>query len=112
MSCFLCDELGGTVLWQDEFCRVVRADEPDYPGFLRVILNAHIKEMTDLPTADQQAMMRVVFATEASRNWHLEKAAILPKEPAGFPAQEAPRASAASSTRGTSWARQIASMRP
>ncbi|MFZ3173581.1 MAG: HIT family protein, partial [Thiobacillus sp.] len=34
------------MLWQDDFCRVVLADEPDYPGFLRVILNAHVKEMT------------------------------------------------------------------
>ncbi|MDZ7594730.1 MAG: HIT family protein [Thiobacillus sp.] len=66
MSCPLCDAPGGTLLWQDAFCRVVRADEPDYPGFLRVILNAHVKEMTDLPAADQQALMHVVFATEAA----------------------------------------------
>ncbi|MDP1644324.1 MAG: HIT family protein [Thiobacillus sp.] len=66
MSCLLCDELGGTVLWRDDFCRVVRADEPDYPGFLRVILNAHVKEMTDLPAAGQQALLRVVLATETA----------------------------------------------
>ena len=66
MSCPLCGTPGGTLLWQDDFCRVVRADEADYPGFLRVILNAHVKEMTDLPAADQQALMRVVFATEAA----------------------------------------------
>lgn len=54
------------MLWQDDFCRVVLADEPDYPGFLRVILNAHVKEMTDRPAADQQALMRVVFAAEAA----------------------------------------------
>jgi diadenosine tetraphosphate (Ap4A) HIT family hydrolase len=45
---------------------VVLADEPDYPGFLRVILNTHVKEMTDLPANDQQALMRVVFAAEAA----------------------------------------------
>lgn len=66
MNCPLCDAPGGTLLWQDEFCRVVRADEPDYPGFLRVILNAHVKEMTDLPAADQQTLMNVVLATEAA----------------------------------------------
>ncbi|MDP2112331.1 MAG: HIT family protein [Thiobacillus sp.] len=66
MSCPLCDTPGGTVLWQDDFCRVVLADEPDYPGFLRVILNAHVKEMSDLPAADRQALMRVVFAAEAA----------------------------------------------
>jgi diadenosine tetraphosphate (Ap4A) HIT family hydrolase len=66
LNCPLCDAPGGTALWRDEFCRVVRADEPDYPGFLRVILDAHVKEMTDLPAADQQALMRVVFAVEAA----------------------------------------------
>ena len=66
MSCPLCDTPGGTLLWQDDSCRVVRADEPDYPGFLRVILNAHIKEMSDLSPGDQQALMRVVFAAETA----------------------------------------------
>jgi len=66
LSCPLCDAPGGTLLWQDDFCRVVRADEADYPGFLRVILNTHVKEMTDLAVADQQALMRVVFAAEAA----------------------------------------------
>ncbi|MGK2950767.1 MAG: HIT family protein [Thiobacillus sp.] len=66
MSCPLCDAPGGTLLWQDAFCRVVLADEPDYPGFLRVIVNAHVKEMTDLSAADQQKLMRVVFAAETA----------------------------------------------
>ena len=39
---------GGPVLWQNDLCRVVRVDEPDYPGFCRVILKRHAREMTDL----------------------------------------------------------------
>ena len=66
MNCPLCAAPGGNLIWQDDLCRVILADEPDYPGFLRVILNAHVKEMTDLPAADQQALMRVVFAAEAT----------------------------------------------
>jgi len=66
VSCSLCDSPGGQVLWRDDFCRVVLVDEPDYPGFLRVILNAHVGEMSDLPTADQPKLMRVVFAAEAA----------------------------------------------
>ena len=66
MNCPLCDTPGGTVLWQDDFCRIVLADEPDHPGFLRVILNVHVKEMTDLPAADQQALLRVMMAAEAA----------------------------------------------
>ncbi len=65
-ACPLCDTQGGKVLWQDDFCRVVLADEPDYPGFLRVILNAHVKEMSDLPPAEQRRLLEVVLATESA----------------------------------------------
>ncbi|MBN8766267.1 MAG: HIT family protein [Thiobacillus sp.] len=65
-ACPLCDTPGGTILWQDDFCRVVLADEPDYPGFLRVILNAHVKEMSDLASADQRRLLDVVLAAEAA----------------------------------------------
>lgn len=66
MSCPLCQGEGGEVLWQDGFCRVVWVDEPDYPGFCRVILNEHVKEMTDLPVPRQQRLMGVVFTVEAA----------------------------------------------
>jgi diadenosine tetraphosphate (Ap4A) HIT family hydrolase len=64
MTCPLCDAPGGAVLWQDDFCRVVRADEPDYPGFLRVIVNAHAKEMTDLAPAERSRLMQTVCKVE------------------------------------------------
>lgn len=64
-ACPLCDTSGGTILWQDDFCRIVLADEPDYPGFLRVILAAHVKEMSDLAPAEQQRLLQVVLASEA-----------------------------------------------
>ncbi len=66
MTCPLCATAGGTVLWQDDFCRVVLADEPDYPGFLRVILAAHVKEMSDLPAAVQQRLFEAMLAAEAA----------------------------------------------
>jgi diadenosine tetraphosphate (Ap4A) HIT family hydrolase len=64
-TCELCTSPGGEVLWQDAFCRVVLVDDADYPGFCRVILQAHVKEMSDLSTVQQNRLMRVVFATEA-----------------------------------------------
>lgn len=66
MTCPLCESAGGNVLWRDGLCRVVVADEPDYPGFLRVILNAHVKEMTDLAPADQQTLLVVMLAAESA----------------------------------------------
>ena len=67
--CELCDSPGGELIWQDEFCRVVRVNDQDYPGFCRVILNRHIKEMSDLHESEQERLMRVVFLVEkALRN--------------------------------------------
>lgn len=65
MACELCDTPGGDVLWQDDLCRVVAVDMPDYPGFCRVILNRHMAEMTDLSDAERQRLMHVVFMVEA-----------------------------------------------
>ena len=53
-------------MWRNHLCRVVFAGEPDYPGFMRVVLNAHVKEMTDLAASDRNEVMRVVFAVEAA----------------------------------------------
>lgn len=63
-ACEFCEGPGGAVLWQDDFCRVVRAEEPGYPGFCRVILGRHVREMTDLTPAERSRLMGVVFAVE------------------------------------------------
>ena len=64
MKCELCASPGGTVLWQDARCCVVHVGEADYPGFCRVIWNAHVREMSDLGDADRAHCMRVVLAVE------------------------------------------------
>jgi diadenosine tetraphosphate (Ap4A) HIT family hydrolase len=65
VSCELCASRGGEVLWRDAFCRIVYVDEADYPGFCRVILERHAKEMTDLSASERERLMAAVFATEA-----------------------------------------------
>lgn len=63
-SCELCNTPGGDLVWQDGFCRVVLIRDNAYPGFCRVILDAHVKEMSDLPGNDRERLMAVVFAVE------------------------------------------------
>lgn len=63
-ACEFCASPGGAVLWRDALCRVVRVDEPDYPGFCRVILARHAREMTDLQAGEREALMAVVWAVE------------------------------------------------
>ncbi len=65
-QCPLCDNPGQESLWQDDFCRVILVEDADYPGFCRVILNAHVREMTDLGVAERTRLMAVVFAVEAA----------------------------------------------
>lgn len=64
MSCELCENDGGEILWQSELCRLVLVNDPDYPGFCRVILKRHVAEMTDLGPMGRQHFMAVVLAAE------------------------------------------------
>ncbi len=63
-DCELCRDPGGELIWQDGFCRVVRVEDMDYPGFCRVILTRHVKEMSDLDRHQRERLMSVVFAVE------------------------------------------------
>ena len=65
MDCDLCLGAGGTLLWQNGLCRVVAVDEPGLPGYLRVVLRRHVREMTDLAATERNGLMAVVFAVEA-----------------------------------------------
>jgi diadenosine tetraphosphate (Ap4A) HIT family hydrolase len=65
-GCELCSQDGGTVLHRDHELRIVLVDDADHPGFCRVIWNAHVKEMTDLPPDARARLMRAVFATETA----------------------------------------------
>jgi diadenosine tetraphosphate (Ap4A) HIT family hydrolase len=62
--CELCDNLGGILLWESHDCRVVRVEDADYPGFCRVIWNAHVREMTDLSSDQRRSIMDIVFGVE------------------------------------------------
>ena len=63
-SCVLCAGDGGSAVWRDRALRVVTVDEPDLPGYTRVIWSTHRAEMTELSTAEQTHFMRVVFLVE------------------------------------------------
>ncbi len=63
-ECVFCKSVGGELLWQNALCRIVLVDDPNYVGFCRVILNKHIKEMTDLSEADRIQIMQITFTVE------------------------------------------------
>jgi diadenosine tetraphosphate (Ap4A) HIT family hydrolase len=70
MACDLCTLLaapGPALIWGDHQLSVVAVDEAEYPGFTRVVWNAHVKEMTDLSPAERSRVMDVVWAVESAQ---------------------------------------------
>ena len=67
-NCVLCkDELkpeDGQLIWRGDDCRVILVNDPDLPGFCRVIWNHHVAEMTDLGYGEREHVMSLVFAVE------------------------------------------------
>ena len=69
MACELCEHQqtpAWPLVWQNAQLRVVRVlDAPEFPGFYRVIWNAHAAEFSDLSVAQRQHCMAVVAEVEA-----------------------------------------------
>jgi diadenosine tetraphosphate (Ap4A) HIT family hydrolase len=67
-NCVLCkDELKpeeGQLIWRGDDCRIILVNDPDLPGFCRVIWNRHVGEMTDLSHGERDHLMTLVFAVE------------------------------------------------
>lgn len=71
-DCELCRSEGGTIVLANEWLRVVLVDEPNYPGYARVIWNDHVREMTELEDSERDRFMRTVFAVESAQREVLE----------------------------------------
>jgi diadenosine tetraphosphate (Ap4A) HIT family hydrolase len=67
-NCVLCKEdlkpEEGQLIWRGDDCRVILVNDPDLPGFCRVIWNRHVSEMTDLSYGEREHLMALVFAVE------------------------------------------------
>ena len=67
-NCTLCKEdlkpEEGELIWRGDNCRVILMNDPDLPGFCRVIWNYHIAEMSDLTYSEREHLMTLVFAVE------------------------------------------------
>jgi diadenosine tetraphosphate (Ap4A) HIT family hydrolase len=63
-ACELCEQDGGLLLWRSEKLRVIRVIDANFPGFYRVIWNAHVAEWTDLVPADRSLLMQTVAKVE------------------------------------------------
>lgn len=63
-DCPLCQSAGGQLVFEHSKFRVIWADEPLYPGFLRLVWQSHVREFSDLPEPDQLLCMNAVVLLE------------------------------------------------
>lgn len=75
-GCELCEHAGGALVLANEWLRVVLVDDPDFPGFARVIWNDHVREMTDLDARAQCRLLETAFAVERAQREVLKPAKI------------------------------------
>lgn len=64
-NCVLCTTPGGALVWQGARLRVIRADEPGFPAFYRVVWTDHAAEFSDLSRDERVLCMEVVAAVES-----------------------------------------------
>lgn len=63
-GCVLCTQATGVPLWQDAAWRVIRAEEPDFPAFYRVIACHHVAEFSALLAPERARCMDIVCSIE------------------------------------------------
>lgn len=63
--CPLCTPTDEDILYLADLYRIIAVNDPAWPGFCRVILNAHHAEITDLRDEHRAALMKAVYATES-----------------------------------------------
>lgn len=63
-ECHFCKQDGGRILYRNDLFRIILVDDKDYPGYLRVVLNRHVKELTDLDDTDNLQVYRAVISCE------------------------------------------------
>ncbi len=65
-TCPLCVFHHPQEIWRDSLVYVIDASNKDLPGYIRVILTRHVKEMMDLSDSERHHVMRGVFCIESA----------------------------------------------
>ena len=63
-GCELCELAASSKVAANDRFSVILANEPNYPGFARVIWNEHVREVSDLPDADRLLLNEAVWKLE------------------------------------------------
>ncbi len=65
MSCELCDlSIKENVIFSNRLFRIVHVYDVYYPGFIRLILNRHVKELSELTTDELSLVFEAIVKIE------------------------------------------------
>ncbi len=70
-ACPLCGPQAQTEVVRTDKFRVIRVDDPDFPGYFRLIWNEHVKENSDLSEEDRLILWRALCEIERIMNEEL-----------------------------------------
>lgn len=70
-GCPLCEGAGGTLVFQGARFRVIRAAEPGFPAFYRLVWTAHVREFSELAPDDRHLCIDAVACVEEALRRHL-----------------------------------------
>lgn len=63
-KCYFCLNAGGQILYHCDLYRIILVADEDYPGYLRIITNDHIKELSDLSNSNSIKLYEAVIHCE------------------------------------------------
>ena len=64
-DCVLCNSNAENVIYNSVLFRIVLVTDEYYPGYLRLILNQHVKEITDLSIEDARVVFDALYKIES-----------------------------------------------
>ncbi len=71
-GCALCAQDGGSLVWRSDTLRVVHVEQDGFPGYYRVIWNAHVAEFSELSDRERTECMDAVVCVERALIEHLQ----------------------------------------
>ncbi|TXH59771.1 MAG: HIT family protein [Bacteroidia bacterium] len=64
MGCLLCENERNQIIVYNDLYRLVLVEDPYYVGYIRLIWNTHIKEMTDLSHEEAMIIFEAILQIE------------------------------------------------
>jgi diadenosine tetraphosphate (Ap4A) HIT family hydrolase len=63
-DCPLCAATDEAVIWRGAFWRLIDVRQPEYPGYIRLVLNRHVTELSWLAKPEHDQLFKLLLAID------------------------------------------------